>query len=111
MKYYELKLIETTVTEYNNDTQDWSGNRWYRGDDKVSKSLETLSKRSISKGVNDLVCVDINHSNFFNNGEYFDVSRIENDDSEEDSNGRYLVDYSFKITEVEEKIVDFDKVV
>ena len=99
MRRYKLELNNIDVTEFNEDYKDWSGDRFSKGAEFFEPCyMEVLTENNIKKAIESMLYVECKDYDL----EYIDerviYSRIENGDAFEDTNGKYLVDYDFKIT-------------
>ena len=99
MRRYKLELNSIDVTEFNEDYNDWSGDRFSKGAEFFEPYFfEVLSENNIKAAIEDMLYVEYKDYVL----EYIDdrviYSRIENGDAYEDPNGKYLVDHDFTIS-------------
>ena len=96
-----LKNVEMLVTEYNEDCQDWSGNCWSKGvlDDKIE--MRHTGIEDIKNAMRKIIDISFENQEvqiFIDEG-VIQYSQTENSEAECDDNGKYLVDYIFRIIE------------
>lgn len=103
MAKFELRIVDAMVTEFNEDTQDWSGREYSKRVD-IATTFETKDLME-----SDIILALSNHfydsqlttsDLFFANGTYASFNRVENGDGNNDENGKFLVDYYFTVTPI-----------
>ena len=96
---FNIKGIDATVTTYNKDSGDWSGEMFSK-DNQYNDELTELTKESLTKCLSDMLCVDIEFNHIYTQDDIVTISIIEDGEGYPDENGSFLVDYIFMVSKV-----------
>lgn len=100
-----IKGIDATVTMYNKEYGDWSGEVFSK-DNCYSDELMELTKESLTGCLSDMLCVDIEFNHIYIQDDIVTINIIEDDEGYPDENGSYLVDYIFTVSKVSDINID-----
>lgn len=96
MNTYRIVGIDSLVTKFNPDTQDWSGNSWFKSNDRVATfNCDKLTIEQLIKAVNISFGFEVDYIDTYDNILTISVTEDINGDVSDD--GLYLVDYMFKV--------------
>lgn len=111
MSKYEININEALVTEFNEESKDWSGSEYFKSlDETIAITTDNLNKELIKE--------KFKESDFFWDTKDLNLAlsvpdglltRTEDNEGAFDENGKYLVDYFFTIRKIED--VDLKKIV
>lgn len=98
MTKYNVNVIDVTVTEWNEEYQDWCGKEFFKfgfhiGTTKSNKIDDVLAT------VNTMFDISKYGSEIDEDG-YLRFTVIENEEAMQDDNGHYLVDYIVEVEKV-----------
>lgn len=110
MTKYRLKVVEKIITKYNEEYQDWSGRETAEiSYEETTFAAEHLTMDDILTALKQLFDYEFTNSDiFFINGIHGTFALVENENSEPDEDGKFLVDYFFTIAPIIEP-VDLEK--
>ena len=94
-----IKGIDATVTMYNKEYGDWSGDVFSK-DNQYNDELMELTRESLTRCLSDMLCVDIEFNDIYTQDDIVSISIIEDGDGYPDENGSFLVDYIFMVSKV-----------
>ena len=96
MNTYKITGIDALVTKFNPDTQDWSGNAWFKSNDMVASfNCDKLTIKQLIGVVNKSFGFNVDYIDIFDNVLTVSVTEDGNGDASDD--GSYLVDYMFNV--------------
>lgn len=103
-KTYKLTAVIAEVTEWNKESQDWSGVQYAKEFDG-EKIITTgkLTRLQLRDALTELLCLDddfLTEAELFINGNIVSVGITEAGNGYPDPAGKYLVDYAFSVAEV-----------
>lgn len=102
---FKIVISGGFVTEFNDSSQDWSGETFYKSVSLTSSNFSTLSLENIIQHLKATAYVDLAEGDLFlDNGIEGQFSVVENSEGFQDDKGRYLCTYSFMVIPVAEPI-------
>lgn len=99
MTKYNVNVIDITVTEWNEEYQDWSGDMFFKGGFHLGNA-DSNKLDDVLATVNTMFDVSKYGSEIDEDG-YLRFTVIEDEEAMQDDNGHYLVDYIVKVEKVE----------
>ena len=98
-KMFIIKGIDATVTTYNKEYGDWSGEVFSK-DNQYNDELTELTRESLTESLSNMLSVDIDFRDVYTQDDIVTISIIEDGEGYPDENGSFLVDYIFMVSKV-----------